>query len=261
MVIEPGTWTPPPPAAFHDTRWTVVRAAAGRRNPDGTNDPAAHAAFAQLCRGYWFPLYAYLRRRGYSQHDAQDLTQGFFVRLLDGRLVHQADVRKGRFRSFLLTALDHFVRDEHDRAGAQRRGGEYQFVSLEEAKATETRFGSDLAEVSRALPEELYESRWAHALVDAALDRLRDDLASRGREALFERLRPFVVGGEELPGNPATTAASFGLTPGALRTAVHRLRRQYGQLLREEVARTVAAPEDVDAELRHLCTVLVRQAG
>ena len=260
MVLEPGTRSSLRPSAFHDTHWTVVRAAAGRRHPDGTRDPAAHAAFAQLCRGYWLPLYAYLRRRGYGQHDAQDLTQGFFVHLLDGRLMDQADAVKGRFRSFLLTALENFVRDERDRAGTQRRGGEYRFVPLEEADAAETRFESALAATPLGSPGDFYEAQWAGALVDAALDRLREDLQGRGRTALLDRLQPFLVGGEELSPDRAA-AHSLGLTPNALRTAFHRLRRQYGQLLREEVARTVTDPQEVDAEVRHLCTVLARLAG
>ncbi len=237
-----------------------MRAAAGRPAADGTPDPAAHAAFSQLCRGYWWPLYAYLRWRGWSPADAQDFTQGFFVHLIEGRLVGQADVRQGRFRAFLLAALENFVHDVRARAGAQRRGGGYAFVSFEEAATAESRFGSELVEAAWVAPEEYYETQWAGALVDAALDRLRDDLASRGRGVLFERLRPFLVGGEALSEAP-TTAASLGLTVAALRTAFHRLRRQYGQFLREEVARTVAAPQEVDAELRYLCAVLARGAG
>lgn len=260
MVPEPGPRPSSRPSAFLDTQWTVVRAAAGRRHPDGTDAPAAHAAFAQLCRDYWSPLYAYVRRCGYGQHDAQDLTQGFFVHLLDGRLMDQADAGKGRFRSFLLTALKNFLSDERDRAGTQRRGGKYRFVPLEEAEAAETRFGSALAATPRGSPGDFYEAQWAAALVDAALDRLREDLHGRGRGALLDRLRPFLVGGEEL--SPDREAAqSLGLTPNALRTAYHRLRRQYGQFLREEVARTVTGAEEVDAEVRHLCTVLARQAG
>lgn len=259
MVIEPAAPGRTQHMVFHDTRWTVVRAAAGRLNPDGTNDPAAQAAFAQLCRTYWSPLYACLRSRGVPRHDAQDLTQGFFVHLLDGRLVHQADGRRGRFRSFLLTAFENFVRDERDRARSQRRGGQYQFVSLWEVDQAEARFDSDRAvAASWVAPEQFYEFQWASALVDAALDRLRADLLHRDRESLFERLRPFLVGGEELPADPEA-AAALGLSPSALRTAFHRMRRQYGQLLREEVARTVASPQDVDTELRHLCAVLARQ--
>lgn len=248
------------PSNFHDTRWTVIRAAAGGFTESGVANPAARAALAQLCRDYWYPLYAYLRRREFSRHDAQDLTQDFFVHLLDGRLVRQADAHRGRFRAFLLTALENFVRDERDRRGAQRRGGGHLLVSYEEIAAGETRCGAELPSAARVAPGEFFETQWAGALVDAALDRLRDDLVGRGRAAVFDRLKPFLTGGEDHPSECAAVE-SLGLSPGALRTSLHRLRRQYGQLLRAEVVRTVASPEDVDGELRHLCAVLARRTA
>ena len=252
-ATRPSTAAPPPEAGhgryFVTTHWSVVLSAGG---PD---DPRAQSALARLCQTYWYPLYGYARGRGYSREDAQDLTQEFFARLLAHRWVAQADRSRGRFRSFLLTAMKRFLADEWDKARAQKRGGGVPCLPLEFDTA-ETRLGREPPDT--ATPEQLYEKRWVLALLDEVLQRLRAEYEREGNNALFSELHPCLVGDRTaLP--YAALAAKLGQSESAVKSAVHRLRRRYRKLLRHEIAETVATPGEVDEELRHLFAVLGRQ--
>ena len=212
----------------------------------------AHAALANLCQTYWYPLYAYVRRRGHSPEDAQDLTQAFFARLLERNWVGQADQQKGRFRSFLLSTMNHFLADEWDKARAQKRGGGILPVPLQFDTA-ETRYGHEPAD--NVTPEQNYERRWALTLLDKVLQRLRSEYEQEGKAELFAALHPCLVG--DRTAQPyAELAVTLGVSEGAVKSAVHRLRQRYRQLLHDEIAQTVANPDEVNEELRHLFAVL-----
>jgi RNA polymerase sigma-70 factor (ECF subfamily) len=233
-------------ATFVTTHWSVVLAA---RRSDTTR---AQAALARLCQAYWYPLYAYVRRRGYQAHDAQDLTQEFFARLLAQNWLAQADRERGRFRTFLLAALSHFLANEWDKAQAQKRGGAVQIVPLQ-LDSAETRYGQEPADP--LTPEQCFERRWALALLDEVLSALRTEHAAAGTEEIFDALKPCLVGDRQAQPY-AALAAKLGMTEGAVKVAVHRLRQRYRQLLREEIANTVANPSEVDEEMHHLFAVL-----
>lgn len=237
---------PPRNPVFVTTHWSVVLTA-------GRNDTTrAHDALAKLCQTYWYPLYAYVRRRGQSPEDAQDLTQEFFARLLERNWVANADQTKGRFRSFLLSAMNHFLADEWDKARAQKRGGGVPSVPLQFDTA-ETRYGVE--PVESATPERIFERRWALTLLEEVLNRLRAEYEQEGKDNLFAMLHPCLVG--ERTAQPyAELAAKMGVNEGTVKSAVHRLRQRYRQLLRDEIASTVAGSEEVDEELRHLFAVL-----
>lgn len=236
-----------PRGVFATTHWSVVLAASG-------SDSKAQSALARLCQTYWYPLYAYVRRRGYGPTDAQDLTQEFFARLLARNWLAQADRARGKFRTFLLAALSHFLANEWDKARAQKRGGAVQLVPLEFHTA-ETRYIAEPPDPNT--PEQSYERRWAVTLLDAVLQRLREEHQAESKTELFEALKPCLVG--ERQAQPyAELAAKLGLTEGAIKVTVHRLRQRYRQLLRDEIANTVASPEEVDEELRYLSSVLRR---
>ena len=231
---------------FATTRWSVVLTAA--RN-DTTR---AQAALEKLCCTYWYPLYAYVRRRGYSAHDAQDLTQGFFAHLLERHSITAADPNRGRFRSFMLGVMNHFLADEWRRGQAQKRGGGVTVLPLEFDTA-ETRYGHEPADSTT--PEQNYERRWAMALLEEVLRRLGEEYKQEGRAELFAELNPCLVG-ERATQPYSELAARLGVSEGTVKSAVHRMRQRYRQLLREEIAHTVAEPGEVDAELRHLMSVL-----
>lgn len=219
----------------------------------GQNDTTrAHAALENLCRTYWHPLYAYVRRCGRSPEDAQDLTQEFFARLLERRWIERADQQKGKFRSFLLTAMNHFLADEWDKSRAQKRGGGVPVLPLQ-LDTAETRYGYEPA--NQTTPEQDYERRWALALLEEVLHRLAAEYRQEGRAELFTKLHPCLVG--ERDTQPyASLATTLGVSEGTVKSAVHRLRQRYRQLLREEIAHTVAGPGEVDAELHHLFAAL-----
>ncbi|HEV2392448.1 MAG TPA: sigma-70 family RNA polymerase sigma factor [Verrucomicrobiae bacterium] len=231
---------------FVSTRWSVVLKAGGG------NSFQAQAALEKLCQAYWYPLYGYVRRRGYSPEDAQDLTQGFFARLLERNWVERADRQKGRFRSFLLSAMSHFLSDQWDKARAQKRGGGQSAVPLQ-LDTAETRYGYEPADSST--PEQSYDRRWSLALLEEVLRQVAAEYKLKGQEELFSKLHPCLVGNRtEQP--YADLAGRLGISEGAVKTAVHRLRQRYRQLLRNEIAQTVANPAEVDEELRHLFAVV-----
>ena len=214
----------------------------------------AGPALARLCQTYWYPLYACARRRGYRAHDAQDLTQEFFARLLDGRLLARADPGRGRFRSYLLASMHHFLANEWEKARAGKRGGGHLALSLDMAlAAAEKRY--DLEPVDDATPDKAFDKQWALRLLEAVLTRLEQEYEREGKAALFARLKKSLTGARE--SQPyAELAAGMGQSEGAIKVAVHRLRRRYRELIREEIAQTVAAPEEVDSEMRHLLEAL-----
>jgi RNA polymerase sigma factor (sigma-70 family) len=233
---------------FASTHWSLVLSAGDKSSPQST------AALGKLCGSYWYPLYAYVRRRGRSPEDAQDLTQEFFARLLEHRWIDRADRQRGRFRSFLLSAMNHFLADEWDKARAQKRGGGLTPVPLQ-FDVAETRYSHEPAD--NVTPEQNYERRWALTLLDTVLRRLRSEYEQEGRAELFAALHPCLVG--DRSSQPyAELAVKLGVSEGTVKSAVHRLRQRYRQLLHDEIAQTVAEPGEVDEELRHLFTVLGR---
>ena len=236
---------------FVTTHWSVVLTAGG------SDTTGARDALAKLCQTYWYPLYAYVRRRNFSPPDAEDLTQEFFARFLEHHWVGNADREKGRFRTFLLSAMNHFLANEWDKARAQKRGGGVPLVPLQFDTA-ETRYVREPAD--NVTPEQHFERRWAMTLLEEVVNRLRAEYERDGKAELFAELNPCLVGDrttqpyEELAGK-------LGVSEGAVKSAVHRLRQRYRQLLREEIAHTVAGPSEVEGELRHLIAVLGGRAS
>jgi RNA polymerase sigma factor (sigma-70 family) len=234
---------------FLTTRWSVVAAAGGQR-PAPPAD--VRAALSELCAAYWPPLYAFARRRGSSPADAADLVQDFFARLLEKGDLADADPQRGRFRAWLLTAFKHHASNLRDRERALKRGGGKAPLPLDAGDA-EQRFGPQLADPRT--PEAEFERRWALLVLDRALQRLTAEQQRAGKTRELEALRPFLVAGEE--GAPyAQIAERLGRSEGAIKVAVHRLRRRYGELLREEVAGTLADEREVEEELRDLTRAL-----
>jgi RNA polymerase sigma-70 factor (ECF subfamily) len=220
----------------------MVLAAGGRPTPQ------AEQALADLCRTYWYPLYAYARRRGYSKPDAEDLTQGFFARFLERNYLDGLSSDKGRFRAFLLAAMKHFLANEWDRAGRLKRGGGEAPLSLDWQNA-DTRY--QIHPADELSPDRLYDRAWAVTLLEQVILRLQDESAAVGQAALFAELKPFLmVGKKAIP--YAQAAAALGLTEGTLRVMVHRLRRRYREMLRTEIAQTLSDPAQVDEEMRAL---------
>lgn len=233
-------------AAFDTTLWTVVLAAGETESPD------AAAALTRLCEAYWYPLYCCVRRHGHSPEDAQDLTQAFIAKLLAKNQVALADQRRGRFRTFLLRSLENFLHNQHERAAAQKRGSARRLETWNPETA-EQRY---LAEAQHQLsPDQLYERRWAATLLTGALDRLRRDFVASGRAELFDLLEPHLWG-DDTSAPYSQIAAALGMTEVAVKGAMHRLRRRYRELLREEIAQTVGLAEEIDDELQHLHRLL-----
>jgi len=235
--------------SFPVTQWTAVLAAGGRPSPESA------AALERLCGSYWYPLYAFVRRSGYSAADAEDLTQEFFARLLEHNWIAHADREKGRFRSFLLMALKRFLAKEWDKARTLKRGGQVRFVSLQFDTA-ETRYRQEPADLRT--PEQVFEQHWALVLLAEVLKRLREEYARDGKAGLFEALEPCLIGKRETQPY-ATLAAQMGMLEGAVKMAVCRLRARYRECLKEEIGHTVASPAEVGEELRHLFCVLARR--
>ena len=241
------------PARFRTTRWSAILVAAESRMP------GSEAALAELCRLYWYPLYAFARRRGSGPHDAQDLTQGFFLHLLENRGLKQAHPLKGKFRSFLLASFQNFSSDEAARARCQKRGGDREFVYLDSEDAE----GRYLLEPSNDLTaEKIYDARWAIALLGHAVDRLRRRYAQTGEESRFEVLKIFIdmADGRALP-SYEQVAESLRVSIGAAKTLIHRFRKQYAVILREEIGRTVSDPAEIEEEIHALCDALIVTEG
>jgi len=234
-------------ADFAATRWSLVLSA-------HAGDPeAAGQALEELCGTYWYPLYAFVRRQGRDADEARDLTQSFFARLIEKRWLAAAAPEKGRFRTFLLTALSHFLANEWIRERRLKRGGGHQFVALDAATAEE-RYRLEPADT--ATPEVLFERRWALTVLENAFAALESESRASGRQALFNALRPHLAGDPDADAF-AATAPSLGMSEGALKVAAHRLRRRYGELVRAEIGRTVDdGPAAGDVELQHLREVL-----
>lgn len=229
-------------SAFVTTHWSVVLTA-GR-----SNTPRAREALERLCRTYWYPLYAYVRLRGHSPEDAKDLTQEFFARLLQAQSLANADPNRGKFRSFLLGAMNHCLANEWAKMRAQKRGGGTPAISLD-LEAAERRF--ELEPAKEESPDQAFDRRWAAALLSEVLDRLESEYRRAQRGQLFAALKQTLIGARE--SQPyAVLAKRLGLNEGAVRTAVHRLRKRYRELIRDEIANTVSSPEEVEAEIRYL---------
>lgn len=238
-----------PPVAsadFRTTHWSVVLAA-GR-----PESPAAHHALAQLCRDYWYPLYAYVRRRGHDAHEAQDLTQEFFARLLDKNSVQAAAQERGRFRSFLLGSLNNFLNNEWNRGQTAKRGGGYTIISWD-AQTAEERYGRE--PFHELTPERIYDRRWALTLLEQVLGDLREEYSAAGKAQLFEALQVSLSGSKRRE-SCAELARTLDMSEGAVKVAIHRLRQRYGRHLRTRIAHTVGSDVEVDEELRRLFTAL-----
>lgn len=235
-------------SAFHTTHWSMVVAAQDKASPQ------ARAALAALCEAYWAPLYAFVRRRGHDVADAQDLAQEFFARLLEKDAVGQAAPARGRFRSFLLASMKNFLANEWDRAQAQKRGGGRHTLTLDLNEA-ESRLHLEPAHADT--PERVYEREWAVRLLEVVMQRLAAEFASAGKSRRFELLQSLLTG-ERHGHSYAQVASDLDMSEDAARQATHRLRRRYKQLLRDEVAHTVANPEEVEEEIRSLFDSLSR---
>ena len=236
-----------PQPIFATTRWSIVLSA-GRSDSD-----RSLASLEQLCQSYWRPLYVYIRRRGYNEADAKDLTQAFFTWVIERNWLARADRQRGRFRSFLLTSASAFLANEWDKTQTQKRGGGQVFtVAFTGADGVDSWLPTD-----RTTPEQSFEWRWAMTLLDKVMNRLAADYEAHGNGELFKVLKPCLLG--ERDAQPyKTLAAQLNMTEGSIKVAVHRLRQNYRALLRAEIADTVDNPAEVDEELRHLFTVLAR---
>lgn len=232
---------------FHTTRWSIVLACG-----NDTDTPQAQEALADLFQTYWYPLYAYVRRRGYSEEDAEDLVQAFCAHLHQKHALAKADPQRGKFRTFLLSSLQNFLANEHARTHAQKRGGDREMVFLD-AETAHNRYRLEPAH--SLTPEAIFETRWAHALLEETLTGLRMDCVARGKERLFDGLSSFLAFDGE-PSSYQDAANRLNLPLSAIKTTVHRLRQDYREKLREEIGRTVSSPDEIDDELAHLRKVL-----
>lgn len=234
-----------PQPLFLTTRWSIVLSA---------RDPASSSstlALESLCRTYWYPLYVFVRRQGHGAHDSQDLTQAFFARLLEKDYLQSVEREKGRFRTFLIMAMKRFLLNEWDKLRTQKRGGNFTHLSLD----TESRY---LDECSESLPpDQVYERRWALVLLDHAMARLRSDYVTSGREREFEHLKTSLTAGRG-EASYREIAGALQMTEGAARVALHRLRKRFREIFREEIASTVSTSEEVDDEVRYVVAILSR---
>jgi RNA polymerase sigma-70 factor (ECF subfamily) len=234
---------------FATTRWTMVL------NAGRADSPEAAQALAELCRTYWYPLYAYVRRQGFDVHTAQDLTQEFFGKLLEKNYVGLAERKRGRFRWFLLTAFKCFLANEWDRARAQKRGGGQQPLSLDELSA-EQRYALEPADTLSA--DQLYDRRWALDLLDHVRARLRAEYAATDKAQRFACLEHYLPG-DQAPPPHAEAARILGLTENAVKQEIHRLKKRFGELLREAIAQTIAHPDELEDEIHYLIDVVCRR--
>jgi RNA polymerase sigma factor (sigma-70 family) len=240
-------------ASFHTTRWTIVLTAAQSQAQGG------QSALAELCRVYWYPLYMFARRRGHSPDDSQDLTQSFFLHLLEQRALSGVDRLKGKFRSFLLASFQNHLSDQADHARRLKRGGDKEFVHLD-AQDAEERYRMEPVELLTA--EKMFDARWAMTLLAEALNRLNQEYSTEGKTSTFEALKAFLdpMNSSFLPSYDEV-AKRLGLSTGGIKTLIHRLRKRYTALLREEVGRTVSDPAEIDEEIHALCDALITSEG
>ncbi len=241
---------PPGASRFHTTRWSVVLAAA--RATTGSS-----AALEELCTIYWRPIYRFIRRRGHTAEHARDLTQGFFAMFLERRDVEAVEPSRGRFRSYLLAAVKNFLANERTRALALKRGAGSVPLSLSFPLSSEDDWGPAIEPADERTPEDDFDRQWALAILRRALERLRDEQTVKGRSEIFERLKP-ALAGERVEGGYAAVAGEMELTTVAVKVAVHRLKKRYGELLLEEVARTVDLPREIEDEMRVLLRAVER---
>jgi RNA polymerase sigma factor (sigma-70 family) len=240
-------------ASFHATRWTIVMRAAQSQAQGG------ESALAELCRLYWYPLYIFARRRGHTPDDAQDLTQGFFLHLLEHRALARVDRLKGKFRSFLLASFQNHLSDAVDRARRLKRGGDKEFIHLD-AEDAEERYR--LEPVESLTAEKIFDARWAMTVLEEALKKLRQEYAAAGKTSTFEALRVFLDPNSSVaPPSYDEVANRLKVSIGGVKTLIHRLRKRYTALLREEVGRTVSDPAEIDEEIHALCDALVASEG
>lgn len=241
------------PNRFVTTRWSVVLSC-------GTPEDRGREALAELCHIYWRPIFAFICRRGYAVPDAQDLTQDFFVMVLEGNLLHLADPCRGRFRSLLLKALQNFLIDNHARRKAQKRGGNMQFVCWNEWMAeAPSQLSIQAREVENWPAEKIYDVRWAATVVERALQRLGEECESRGRRRMFGVLSKYLAA-ERGDVSYAVISNALGVPTEAVKRLLHHLRERYRAILREEVSQTVETPAQVDDEIRYLCAVLANES-
>jgi RNA polymerase sigma factor (sigma-70 family) len=240
-------------ASFHTTRWTIVMRAAQSQAQGG------QTALSELCRLYWYPLYTFARRRGHSPEDAKDLTQSFFLHVVEHRALTGVDRLKGKFRSFLLASFQNHLSDQADRSRRLKRGGDKEFVHLD-AEEAEERYRLEPVEFLTA--EKIFDARWAMTVLGEALKQLRQEYLNAGKASLFEALRAFLDPGAGIaPPSYEEVASRLRITAGAVKTLIHRLRKRYTALLREEVGRTVSDPSEIDEEIHALCEALIAAEG
>jgi RNA polymerase sigma-70 factor (ECF subfamily) len=241
---------PPGPRRFDTTQWSLVSAAKN----DQASQTHAREALEELCQAYWYPLYAFVRSRGYSADDAQDSTQTFFTRILEKGGFASADRKRGRFRSYLLGAMKHFLSNEWHRAKTQKRGGKFRFIELDSIDPEARYAGTSM---QRDDPEHLFDCEWALEIVARALQTLREEMAKAGKSDRFDALKGTLTGEDE--SSREEIAARLNMREGALKVAVHRLRKRYRELLRAAIAETVSSEADLNAEMRYLVAVLRRE--
>ncbi|MBV8281209.1 MAG: sigma-70 family RNA polymerase sigma factor [Candidatus Eremiobacteraeota bacterium] len=234
---------------FRTTNWSAVLLSAQ------SELPGSQAALADLCRLYWYPLYAFVRRRGYSAQDAEDLTQSFFLSLLERKSLRKADPEKGKFRSFLLASMKNYLIDAFDRTNSVKRGGHIEFVALD-LESGEERYLGEAASALNA--ESAFDARWAMTLLTYVMDRLREEYVGQGKAAMFNTLQPFLdpANSKEIP-SYEEVARQLQTTLGGAKTLIHRFRKRHSEILREEVSRTVIDPKAVDEEIHALCEALI----
>jgi RNA polymerase sigma factor (sigma-70 family) len=238
---------------FQTTRWSVVLVAARSQTP------GYKQALADLCKVYWYPLYAFIRHRGYSPEDAQDLVQGFFLHVIEYKTLSRVDRSKGKFRSFLLASLQNYLSNEADRVHCLKRGGKTEFVHIDLEKAEDC---YELESVEELTAEKIFDARWAIALLGEAMNRLSREYMTQGKESTFRALRAFLdpINTKRLP-SYEEVAAQLEISVGSLKTQIHRLRKQYTATVREEISRTVSDSADVDTETHALCQALIAAEG
>jgi RNA polymerase sigma factor (sigma-70 family) len=238
---------------FCTTRWSVILLSAR------SQEPGSQAALAELCKTYWYPIYAFVRRRGYDPDKAQDLTQGFFLHLLDRKAVRQVNPVKGKFRSFLAASLQNYLSDEADRRRCLKRGGNVEFIAID-SEFAEHRYRLEAKDTLSA--GKVFDARWAMTLLNQVTTRVASEYAVERKAATFEALKPFLapLDGKVSP-SYEEAAKALGIGEGSVKTLIYRLRKRFSALLREEVGRTVSDPRDIDEELHSLCEAIIATEG